>query len=169
MWKSKPGVPQAIPAVQQSRHGRGSKSMPGLHYIRKPGPINSLGMLAAPSSPSSSHKLQPAHRRFGSEAQMQFVLPRNASGGHTADLSYLNSQDRDSSNSGLSSTPRSKIALHLSPSLMCGIAGYPFDAIPGTGHSTRRVPSFESLKRAIVVDPPYSCTLPVSLEQWTMV
>lgn len=143
MWKGKPGVPQAIPAVQHSRHGQGSKSMPGLHYIRKPGPINSLGMMAAPSSPSSSHKLQQAHRRFGSDAQMQYVLPRNASGGHTADLTYLNSQDRDSSNSGLSSTPKSKNVLRLSPSSKCGIAGHPFDAIPGSGHSTRRVPSFE--------------------------
>ena len=143
MWKDKPGVPQAIPAVQHSRHGQGSKSMPGLHYIRKPGPINSLGMLAAPSSPPSSHKLQQSHRRFGSDAQMQYDLPRNASGGHTADLSHLNSQDRDSSNSGLSSTPKSKHALRLSPSSKCGITGHPFDATPGSGHSTRRVPSFE--------------------------
>jgi len=141
-WRSKPGVPQAIPAVQYSRHGQGSKSMPGLHYVRKPGPINSSGMLAAPPS-SSSHKLQQSHRRFGSDAQMQYVLPRNASCGHTTDLSYLNSQDRDSSNSGLSSTPKSKNAFHVSRSSKCGITGHPFDATPGSGHSTRRVPSLE--------------------------
>lgn len=140
-WKSRPGVPQAIPAVQHSHHGQGSKSMPGLHYVRKPGPINSLGMLAAPSS--SSHKLQQSHRRFGSDVQMQYVLPRNASCGQTTDLSYLNSQDRDSSNSGLSSTPKSKNAFHLPRSSKCGITGHPFDATPGSGHSTRRVPSLE--------------------------
>ena len=144
LWRGKPGVPQAIPAVQHSRHGQGSKSMPGLHYVRKPGPINSLGMLAAPSSPPSSHKLQQSHRRFGSDAQMQYVLPRNASGCHTNDLSYLNSQDRDSSNSGLGSTPKSRnAAFHLSPSSKCGTTGHPFDATPGSGHSTRRVPLFE--------------------------
>ena len=139
MWKGKPGVPQAIPAVQPSRHRQGSMSMPGLHYVRKPGPINSLGMLAGPSS--SSDKLQQSHRRFGSDAQMQYVLPRNASSGYT-DLAYLNSQDRDSSNGGLSSTPKSKNAFHVSPSSKCGINGHPSDAIPGSGHSTRRVPPF---------------------------
>ncbi len=142
-WKSKPGVPQAIPAVQHSRHGQGSKSMPGLHYVRKPGPINSLGMLAAPPSSSSSHKLQQSHRRFGSDAQMQYVLPRNASCGHTTDLGYLNNQDRNSSNSGLSSTPKSKNAFHVASSSKCGTTGHPFDATPGSGHSTRHVPSLE--------------------------
>ena len=140
MWKSKPGVPQAIPALQHSCHGQGSKSMPGLHYVRKPGPINAVGMLAAPSSSSSSHKLQQSHRRFGSDAQMQYVLPRN---GQPTDLSYLNSQDRDSSNSGLSSTPKLKNAFHLAPSSKCGTIGHTFDAAPGSGHSARRVPSFE--------------------------
>jgi hypothetical protein len=138
-WKSKPGVPQAIPAVQHSRHGQSSKSMPGLHYVRKPGPINSLGMLAAPPS----HKLQQSNRHFGSDAQIQYVLPRNASCGHTTDLRYLNSQDRDSSNGGLSSTPKSKNAFHVSRSSKCGITGHPFDATPGSGHSTRRVPPLE--------------------------
>jgi hypothetical protein len=114
--------------------------MPGLHYVRKPGPINSSGMLAAPSS---SHKLQQSHRRFGSEAQMAFVLPRNPSGGHTADRTYLNSQDRDSSNSGLSSTPKSKNALHISSSSKYGIAGHPSDTAPVTGHSTHFITLLE--------------------------
>ena len=142
-WKSKPGVPQAIPAVQHPCHGQGSKSMPGLHYVRKPGPINSLGMLAAPPSSSSSHKLQQSHRRSGSDARMQYALPRNASCGHTTDLSYLNNQDRNSSNSGLSSTPKSKNAFHVSSSSKSGITGHSFDAIPGSGHNTRHVPSLE--------------------------
>lgn len=117
--------------------------MPGLHYVRKPGPINSLGMLAAPPSSSSSHKLPQSHRRFGSDAQMQYVLPRNTSCGHTTDLSYLDKQDRNSSNSGLSSTPKSRNAFRVTSSSKCGTTGHPFDATPGSGHSTRHVPSLE--------------------------
>ena len=115
--------------------------MPGLHYVRKPGPINSLGMLVPPPSASSSRKLQQSHRRFGSDAQMQYVLPRNASCGHTTDLSYLDNQDRNSSNSGLSSTPKSRNAFRVASSSKCGTTGHPFDATPGSGHSTRHVPS----------------------------
>jgi hypothetical protein len=97
----------------------GSKSVPGsvttLHYVRKPGPINtnSSGRISQLTAGFSPHKTSSGHKRYGSEygyptfASRTEAYQNNASG---------RLPRQGSIESATSSTPRSKSAVILSTS-----------------------------------------------------
>ncbi|PVF98848.1 hypothetical protein CPB86DRAFT_331719 [Serendipita vermifera] len=118
-WKSRyADLNDHTPSTGHNRDNTpgGSKSVPGsvttLHYVRKPGPINTNnnGRISQLTAGFSPHKTSSGHKRYGSE----YGYPTFASRTENNGADRLARQG--SIESATSSTPRSKSAVILSTS-----------------------------------------------------